>query len=252
MQISRTATVVLTPLDTGAAWPDTARGYGAPLVIRPAQARVRLSDTTGCGTLGADSETRPFRVEHVELHGPRVRADDSSGTSTDLKFSTYAVGGMLGVLPDDGDHMPDYLHWPDFVTKAARVALAAVNAGLADALLCDECYELVTGLLAECQDHCSLDLDHDGQCGPRAARSESRQESCDWCGRTDRLTFVEAENMDDLGTQAAMHGSDRWAGVPYEFQSCIRCHEPAGRDYHLVQAGAGGVTCDRCWDPRLR
>jgi DNA-directed RNA polymerase subunit RPC12/RpoP len=37
-------------------------------------------------------------------------------------------------------------------------------------------------------------------------------------------------------------------GTPH--MVCLRCGRPAGDDYHI--AGAGGVTCDECWDERLR
>jgi hypothetical protein len=55
----------------------------------------------------------------------------------------------------------------------------------ADLLLCDECWENETGLLAVCQDVCNLSLDHDGEC---ASHGTSGQTTCDRCGKTGRLT----------------------------------------------------------------
>ena len=43
----------------------------------------------------------------------------------------------------------------------------------------------------------------------------------------------------------------RWADGMLD---CMRCGEPAGEDYHIVgvSAPARNVTCDNCWDERLR
>lgn len=38
------------------------------------------------------------------------------------------------------------------------------NGGDTDILLCDDCYERATGLVAVCQDGCHLNLDHNGEC----------------------------------------------------------------------------------------
>jgi len=51
-------------------------------------------------------------------------------------------------------------------------------------LLCDGCFQAGTGLLAECQDGCLRDLDHDGLC-----LSDSPAE-CQWCGAPGRLREV--------------------------------------------------------------
>ena len=60
--------------------------------------------------------------------------------------------------------------------------------------LCDDCYEAVCHDLACCQDECSLSLDHDGLCAPRYR--QGRQVRCDHCGRRDRLTEVNADDID--------------------------------------------------------
>jgi hypothetical protein len=52
-------------------------------------------------------------------------------------------------------------------------------------LLCDACYECVTGLAAECQDGCPQALDHDGLC----LRSSTPE--CGWCGEPGRLHEVD-------------------------------------------------------------
>jgi hypothetical protein len=55
-------------------------------------------------------------------------------------------------------------------------------------LLCDECYEDGTGLLAECQDVCNLGLSHAGVC------DENREDPqpCYRCERTTgRLTEID-------------------------------------------------------------
>ena len=53
--------------------------------------------------------------------------------------------------------------------------------------LCDPCFEAVTGLLAECQDNCSLHLDHTGLCGPYR---QPGPEDCQRCGAVGRLTHA--------------------------------------------------------------
>jgi len=54
-------------------------------------------------------------------------------------------------------------------------------------LLCDGCFQAATGMLAECQDGCSQDLDH--------------TDECQCCGRTDRLHEVSrADTADQLPT----------------------------------------------------
>jgi hypothetical protein len=67
-----------------------------------------------------------------------------------------------------------------------------VMPGSGDVLLCDQCYEELTGDLAHCQDACSLSLDHDGECD---WRPRPGQTACDRCGRTGRLTRVDVENL---------------------------------------------------------
>lgn len=60
--------------------------------------------------------------------------------------------------------------------------------------LCDDCYKRVTGLLAECQDFCSLRLDHAGLC---AERNEVDQ-PCHRCGEMGhRLTAHEPQDEDE-------------------------------------------------------
>ncbi len=57
--------------------------------------------------------------------------------------------------------------------------------------LCDDCYEQVTGLRAECLDLCSLSLDHAGLCHPRTETDQA----CQRCGETGhRLTEHEPQD----------------------------------------------------------
>lgn len=63
-----------------------------------------------------------------------------------------------------------------------------------EVLLCDECWEAATGLLAECQDGCNLSLSHHGECGPYPAGMRS-QDRCDNCGTIGRLTRTEIVNI---------------------------------------------------------
>ena len=57
--------------------------------------------------------------------------------------------------------------------------------------LCDDCYEQVTGLRAECLDLCSLSLSHAGLCDPHTETDEA----CDRCGETGhRLTEHEPQD----------------------------------------------------------
>ena len=51
-------------------------------------------------------------------------------------------------------------------------------------LLCDGCFQAATGLLAECQDGCTRDLDHDGLC------LRDSPDECQWCGEPGRLHEV--------------------------------------------------------------
>jgi hypothetical protein len=61
----------------------------------------------------------------------------------------------------------------------------------AAAKLCDDCYEHVTGLCAECLDLCRLSLNHAGLCHPR----KETDQSCQRCGETGhRLTEHEPQD----------------------------------------------------------
>ena len=53
-------------------------------------------------------------------------------------------------------------------------------------LLCDPCYQGGTGLLPECEDGCSKNLDHCGLC-----LIVSGNQCCSWCGQPGRLHEVE-------------------------------------------------------------
>lgn len=69
----------------------------------------------------------------------------------------------------------------------------AAAADAAEILLCDRCWEAGTGLLAECQDVCDLDLDHAGECAPYPMPGP---EACQRCGNRDRLTRITASDLD--------------------------------------------------------
>jgi hypothetical protein len=61
----------------------------------------------------------------------------------------------------------------------------------AERKLCDDCYEQVTGLPAECLDLCSLSLNHAGLCDPHTETDQP----CDRCGETGhRLTEHEPQD----------------------------------------------------------
>jgi hypothetical protein len=58
---------------------------------------------------------------------------------------------------------------------------------IAPGWLCDECWRDATrGALACCEDSCERDIAHRGPCDPRAAGG---RETCDRCGKPDRLTY---------------------------------------------------------------
>jgi hypothetical protein len=67
-----------------------------------------------------------------------------------------------------------------------------VMPGSGDVLLCDPCYEELTGDLSQCQDGCSISLDHTGECH---SRPRTGQSDCDRCGQTDRLTRTDIANL---------------------------------------------------------
>lgn len=90
-----------------------------------------------------------------------------------------------------------YAYWRDEMQGPYRSAHDALRRHTFDRLLCDPCYEEATHLLAECQDECNLSLDHEGECDVFARRNQPDQ--CDHCGAHDRLTLVEAANIDLLG-----------------------------------------------------
>lgn len=66
-----------------------------------------------------------------------------------------------------------------------------------EVLLCDPCYEAGTDDVAVCQDHCTLDLDHAGECGDKAklAWGSLLKDKCDRCGKVDRLTRIDVVNL---------------------------------------------------------
>jgi hypothetical protein len=106
--------------------------------------------------------------------------------------------------------------------------------------LCDDCYEKVTGLLAECLDLCSLRLEHAGLCHPRTETDQP----CDRCGETGhRLTEHEPQDV-------------------VEAADCLPLDIPA-RIAHLQAVAAGCSTiqgdghcddadCPRCDPARAR
>ena len=59
-------------------------------------------------------------------------------------------------------------------------------------LVCDDCYEKVTGLLPDCTDYCNLDLSHDGACDER--ERAGRQVKCFICGSESRLQAIEDQS----------------------------------------------------------
>jgi hypothetical protein len=61
-------------------------------------------------------------------------------------------------------------------------------------LLCDGCFQAATGLLAECHDGCTRDLDHDGLC------LRASPDKCQWCGATGRLHEVPRRGAAPLPT----------------------------------------------------
>jgi hypothetical protein len=96
--------------------------------------------------------------------------------------------------------------------------------------LCDDCYEAVTGLFAECQDYCSLPLDHAGTCDPR----RETDEPCDRCGRTgSRLTEHEPQDDDEAAAcQPVIATGPASAASPAGLAEAA----PGGRVYFLNPA----------------
>jgi hypothetical protein len=78
--------------------------------------------------------------------------------------------------------------------KGPYPSAAAAVADVPDVLLCDPCWELVTGLLSECQDDCNLSLSHEGVCAPYGTDGPTR---CQRCGNEDRLTATGSDVVGD-------------------------------------------------------
>jgi hypothetical protein len=95
--------------------------------------------------------------------------------------------------------------------------------------LCDDCYEHVTGLHAECLDLCSLRLDHAGLCGPRTETGQP----CDRGGETGhRLT---AHQPQDALEAADCLPLDIPARISYLETIAAGCSTPRG-DGHCDDA----------------
>lgn len=98
--------------------------------------------------------------------------------------------GQWSAVSDDGKLGP-------YPSRAAAElgALADIASDTnGEVFLCDHCFEDGTGDPAQCQDDCSLDLEHVGVCGERY-RAAPVKTSCDRCGNEDRLTMI---NVGDL------------------------------------------------------
>lgn len=85
-----------------------------------------------------------------------------------------------------------WLVWPDSADRGPYPSQAAAVADAERVRLCDECWEAGTGLRAECQDVCSLPLDHAGVCAPHP---DGGKTTCDRCGRADRLTEADLSDV---------------------------------------------------------
>jgi hypothetical protein len=81
---------------------------------------------------------------------------------------------------------------------------AAAPGAAEQLLLCDGCFQAATGLLAECQDGCMRDLDHDGLC-----LSDSPDE-CPWCGAPGRLHEVPRAEVQHRLPTVGEEGEGMW------------------------------------------
>ncbi len=107
-------------------------------------------------------------------------------------------------------------------------------------LLCDDCFADLTGQEPECEDGCSLDLDHMGVCAPRAADTDA----CTECGSVDRLHVVDAAQLLQDGDEEYDHSRAK-EDAPnaslgedlHDDPACRLCGQP-------VRHGSGAaVTC---------
>jgi len=106
--------------------------------------------------------------------------------------------------------------------------------------LCDDCYEQVTGLLAECLDLCSLSLDHAGLCH---LRTETDQ-PCDRCGETGhRLTEHEPQDAEQAADCLPL---DIPARIAYLEAAVAGCSTEHGDDH------CDDADCPQCEPARDR
>jgi hypothetical protein len=101
----------------------------------------------------------------------------------------------------------------------ARVAAAIPNSTIPEALgtivegcgitwdiilLCDGCYQAVTGLPAVCEDGCHQGLDHTGLCLRRSGQA------CQWCGRPDRLREMDRDEVEGQLPTVGEENEGQW------------------------------------------
>jgi hypothetical protein len=126
--------------------------------------------------------------------------------------------------------------------------------------LCDDCYEEVTGLRAECLDLCSLSLDHAGLCHPR----KETDQPCDRCGETGhRLTAHEPQDalqaadclpLDIPARIAYLEGiaagcSTARGDGHCDDGDCPRCEPVRGRELDALSALATAAVDVTYWVP---
>lgn len=98
-------------------------------------------------------------------------------------------------------------------------------------LLCDGCFEAVTGLLAECADDCARPLDHHGGC-LREVPTE-----CQWCGLADRLHAVSRAEVADRLPAPGEDGDGLWfLHWEDDYQGPYPSRDTAWADWHAAAA----------------
>src|SRR5258708_22611576 len=149
-----------------------------------------------------------------DLRAPRGAADRRRGT-VGLHPGRPRGGGTMSAPRDAPDrapcphdacpHLAWYHHERIRSIGQAPCSTCAVCAAAVEppspVLLCDDCFADLTGQEPECEDGCSLDLDHMGVCAPRAADTDA----CTECGSVDRLHVVDAAQLLQDGDEEYDH-----------------------------------------------
>jgi hypothetical protein len=126
--------------------------------------------------------------------------------------------------------------------STCALCAAAAETTPSTPLLCDPSFEELTGQAAECEDGCSLDLDHKGVCATR----EFHTEKCSACGNVDRLHLVATSQLldgDEPYYQSRAKEDARNAAFTAELgdsPGCGSCGDP------VCHGSGAAVTCAVC------